>query len=49
MLPHPSELTIFVAIGVGIGHLVGLFALVRELRRSVRDRGRAESKPGSLG
>jgi hypothetical protein len=38
MLPHPSELTIVVAIGVGIGHLFGLFAFVRELRRGVRER-----------
>ena len=38
MLAHPYELTIFVATGVGIGHLVGLFALLRELRRDVRER-----------
>jgi hypothetical protein len=35
---HPSELIIFVAIGGGMNHLVGLFALVGELVRGVRER-----------
>jgi hypothetical protein len=38
MPPHPSDLIILVAIAGGMIHLVGLFALARELVRGIRER-----------